>query len=81
MTSINQLKPIETETEHEIILKEIERLFDAKPGRSQAEKLENLLLLVESYEKEHYSLPQLSLIARFLYKLESRGLFPKWVSK
>ena len=81
MASFNKLKSIKNEEEYELILKEIERLFDAVPGTTQAEQLEVLINLVETYEEEHYSLPQPSLMARLLYKLESRRLFPQWIRK
>jgi HTH-type transcriptional regulator/antitoxin HigA len=74
-------KPIQTDTEYEAVLREIERLFDAEPGTTQAEQLESLVKLVETYEDEHYSIPKPSLMARLLYKLESRRFLPAWIRK
>jgi len=76
-----EIKSIHTDTEYEAALLEIERLFDAEPGTFEAEQLEALSKLVEAYEDEHYSIPQPGLITRLLYKLESRRIFPKWITK
>lgn len=81
MTDFLQPKPIETDAEYDSALQEIERLFNAEPGTPEAKKLETLSSLVEMYEDNNYSLPQPSLIARLLYKLESRSFFPNWIRK
>jgi HTH-type transcriptional regulator/antitoxin HigA len=44
------LKPIETETEYDRALLEIERLFDAPLGTPEGDRLEILATLVEAYE-------------------------------
>jgi HTH-type transcriptional regulator/antitoxin HigA len=68
----------QTVTEYEAALREIERLFDAVPGTPQAEQLETLSRFVEAYEDEHFPMPQPSLMAQYLYKLEKRRFLPKW---
>ena len=68
------IKPIRTEADYEAALKEIERLFDAKPGTAAADRLEVLTTLTEAYEETHYPIPLPDPIEGVLYHMESRGL-------
>jgi HTH-type transcriptional regulator/antitoxin HigA len=69
-----EIKPIKTDADYEAALVEIERLFDAKPGTVEADRLEVLTTLVEAYEEKHYSIPLPDPIEAILYHMESRGL-------
>jgi len=69
-----KIKPIRTEADYEAALKEIERLFDAKSGTEQADRLEVLTTLTEAYEEKHYAVPHPDPIEAILYHMESRGL-------
>ena len=69
-----EIEPIKTETDYETALKEIERLFDAKPGTPESDRLEILATLVEAYEDEHYAIPAPDPVEAILYYMESRGL-------
>jgi HTH-type transcriptional regulator/antitoxin HigA len=69
-----EIEPIKTETDYEAALKEIERLFDAKPGTPESDRLEILATLVEAYEDEHYAIPAPDPVEAILYYMESRGL-------
>ena len=69
-----KIKPIRTESDYEAALEEIERLFDAKPGTSEADRLEVLTTLTEAYEEKHYAIPLPDPIEAILYHMESRGL-------
>lgn len=68
------IRPIKTEADYEAVLKEIERLFDAKPGTVEADRLEVITTLVEAYEEKHYAIPLPDPIEAILYHMESRGL-------
>lgn len=68
------IRPIKTEADYETALKEIERLFDAKPGTAEADRLEVITTLMEAYEEKHYAIPLPDPIEAILYHLESRGL-------
>jgi HTH-type transcriptional regulator/antitoxin HigA len=76
-----KIKSLQTDTEYEAALREIERLFDAAPGTHQAEQLKKLSSLIETYEDKYFPIPKPSLMAQFLYKLESRRFLPKWINK
>jgi HTH-type transcriptional regulator/antitoxin HigA len=67
------LKPIKTEKDYQLAIKEIERLFDAQNNTEELEKLDILTTLVEAYEKENYPIEPPSPIAAILYYLESRN--------
>ena len=67
------LKPIKTEKDYQLAIKEIERLFDVQNNTEELEKLDILTTLVEAYEKEKYPIEPPSPIAAILYYLESRN--------
>ena len=69
-----EIKPIKTEADYEATLEKIERLFAAKPGTADADRLEVLTTLVEAYEGKHYAIPLPDPIEAILYHMESRGL-------
>ncbi len=69
-----EIKPIKTETDYDAALEEIERLFNAKPGTREADRLEVITTLTEAYEEKLYAIPLPDPIEAILYHLESRGL-------
>jgi len=69
-----EIKPIKTDKDYNNALKEIELLFDAKPGTAEGDRLEVLATLVEAYEDEHYAIPAPDPIEAINYYMESRGL-------
>ena len=50
------LKPIKTDADHDAALLEIERLWNAKEGTADGDRLEILVTLVEAYEDKHFAL-------------------------
>ncbi|MBI2830097.1 MAG: helix-turn-helix domain-containing protein [Chloroflexi bacterium] len=72
-----EVKPIKSETDYEEALAEIEKLFAAKPGTPEADRLEILTALVEDYEDQHHSIPLPHPVEAIFYYLESRGLTRK----
>jgi HTH-type transcriptional regulator/antitoxin HigA len=69
-----RIKPIRTETDYHLALKEIERIFDAAPGTREGDRLEILTTLVEAYEEKHFPIPLPDPIEAILYYMETRGL-------
>ena len=65
-------EPIKSEAAYTAALQEIERLWDAEPGTPESDTLENLVTLVEAYEKGRYDLPPPDPAAALEYFLESR---------
>lgn len=68
---------IRTEAEHRAALKRIDMLWDAPMKSPESDELEVLSLLVEAYEKEHITIPQLDPISLLLHVMEARGLTRK----
>jgi len=52
-----ELSPIQTGADHEAALLEIERLWDAKAGTADGDRLDILITMVEAYEEAHFSIP------------------------
>ena len=69
-----RIRPIKTEADYEAALKEVELLFDVKPGTPEADRLEVLTTLIEAYEGKHYSIPLPDPIEAIVYHMESHGL-------
>ena len=53
----NRLKPISSEAEYDEALVEVERLWEAKCGTPEGDRLDILVTLIEAYEDEHYPMP------------------------
>lgn len=69
-----EIKPIKTKRDYAAALKEVERLFDAKPGTADGDRLEVLTALISVYEEKHHSVPLPNPIEAIQYYMESRGL-------
>ena len=54
---IMKLKPIRSDLELDRALERIDELWGAKPGTAKGDELDVLMLLVESYEEEHFPIP------------------------
>jgi HTH-type transcriptional regulator / antitoxin HigA len=72
-----EIKPIKSEEDYQAALAEVERLFDAKAGSAEGDKLEILTTLIEAYEEEYYAIPQPDPVEAIIYHMESRGLSRK----
>jgi HTH-type transcriptional regulator/antitoxin HigA len=71
------IKPIRTQRDYKAALAEIERLFDAKPGTDDGDRLDVLATLVEAYEQQHHPILPPDPVEAILYFMESRGLTRK----
>ena len=48
------VKPLRTEKDYELALKQLEKVFDAPKGTSENDLAEVLVTLIDKYETEHY---------------------------
>ena len=69
-----EIKPVHTEQDHEQALRAIERLWGAKAGTREGDRLEVLVTLVEAYEREHQPIDPPDPIEAIRFRLEEQGL-------
>jgi len=72
-----KITPIKTKKDYQVALKEIEKIFDAKPNTPEGDKLDVLTTLVQAYEEIHYPVDLPDAAAALNYWMESRGLSRK----
>ena len=73
----SELKPIRTEADHERAMAEVERLWGAKDGTSEGDRLDVLVTLIEAYEKEVYPFDPPDPIEAIQFRMEQLGLTRK----
>ncbi|MGH7945501.1 MAG: helix-turn-helix domain-containing protein [Opitutaceae bacterium] len=71
------IRPIKSEAQYRTALREIERVWEAKPDTLESDRLDLLSILVEAFEREHYLIPPPDPIAAIEHCMESRGLTRK----
>jgi HTH-type transcriptional regulator / antitoxin HigA len=67
------LKPIKTKADHESALREIERLWGAKEGTPDGDRLDVLTILVEVYEEARFPIDIPDPIEAIKFRLEQQG--------
>ena len=72
-----QLKPIRTEADHEAALSEVERLWGAKSGTAEGDRLDILATLIDAYEAEQYPIDPSDPIEAIKFRMEQHGLTRK----
>ena len=68
------IKLIKTEPEYITALERIEELFDSIEGTVEADELDVLMLLVEAYEDQHYSMDLPDPVAAIKVRMEEEDL-------
>jgi len=71
------IKPIRNDSDHDKALGEIERLWAARPGTRDGDRLEVLITLVEAYERVHFPIDPPDPIEAIRFRLEQQGLEQK----
>src|SRR3990172_2124035 len=69
-----EIKPIHNEEQHRAALRDIERLWHAKPGTPQHDCLEVLATLVEDYEEKHHPVYPPDPVAAIRFRMEQLEL-------
>jgi HTH-type transcriptional regulator/antitoxin HigA len=72
-----EIKPIRTRADYGRALREIERLWGAKDGTPDGDRLDVLATLVEAYEQKHFPIHPPDPIEAIRFRLEQRGLDPR----
>jgi HTH-type transcriptional regulator/antitoxin HigA len=65
-----ELNPIKTGADHRAALQEIERLWDAKEGTADGNRLETLMTMVEAYEEAQFPMDIPEPIEAIRFRLE-----------
>jgi HTH-type transcriptional regulator/antitoxin HigA len=73
----DELKPIRTKADYEKALTEVERLWDAKSGTRDGDRLDVLATLIDAYEAEHYPIDPPDPIEAIKFRMEQQGLSRK----
>ena len=68
------LKPIKTIKDYKAAMKQIDALWNSKPGSAESDKLEVLAILVEDYEKKRFPISAPDPIAAIKFRMEQQGL-------
>jgi len=71
------LKPIRSELDYERALKEVERLWGAKSGTADGDRLDVLATLIETYEDSRYPMDLPDPIDAIKFRMEQQGLSRK----
>ena len=69
-----EIKPIRSETDCESALAEVERLWGAKIGTPDGDRLDVLITLIDAYEADHYPMDPPDPVEAILFRMEQQGL-------
>jgi HTH-type transcriptional regulator/antitoxin HigA len=74
---VGEVKPIRTKADYKKALAEVERLWGAKNGTLEGDRLDVLATLIDVYESEHYAMDQPDPIGAIKFRMEQQGLSRK----
>src|SRR5262245_42646269 len=69
-----EIKPIRTKRDYEAALKETERLWGARAGTPEGDRLDVLATLIDAHEAEHYPMDPPDPIEAIKFRMEQQGL-------
>jgi HTH-type transcriptional regulator/antitoxin HigA len=72
-----EVKPIRTEADYERAMAEVKRLWGAKLGTPDGDRLDVLATLIDVYENEHYPIDPPDPIEAIRFRMEQQGLTRK----
>jgi HTH-type transcriptional regulator/antitoxin HigA len=70
----NNVKPIRTKKDHEAALMEVGRLWGAKSGSLEGDRLDVLATLIDAYEAAHFPMDPPDPIEAIKFRMEQQGL-------
>ena len=73
----NELKPIRTKADYKRACAEVERLWGARHGTTDGDRLDVLATLLNAYEAEHYPMDPPDPIEAIKFRMEQQGLTRK----
>ena len=72
-----EVRPIRTEADHEAALAEVERLWGAKSGTPEGDRLDVLATLIDAYEAQHHPMDPPDPVEAIKFRMEQQGLTRK----
>lgn len=71
------IRPIRTEADFDLAMKEVARLWGAKTGSAEGDRLEVLATLIEAYEAVHHPIDPPDPVEAIKFRMEQMGLTRK----
>ena len=71
---MKNLKPIRTKADYEASLAEIKRLWGARSGTPEGDRLDILATLIDVYENDHYPMDPPDPIEAIKFRMEQQGI-------
>jgi len=69
-----KIRPIRNQRDHAQAMRELEKLWGARPGTTAADDLEVLVTLVDAYEAKHYPIDPPDPVDAIVFRLEQQGM-------
>ena len=73
----DELKPIRSAADYERALSDVERLWGARSGTPEGDRLDILATLIDVYEAEHYPMEAPDPVEAIQFRMEQQGLSRK----
>ena len=70
----SEVRPIRTDADHAAAMDEVERLWGAKSGTPDGDRLDVLATLIEAYELKHHQIDPPDPIEAIRFRMEQQGL-------
>jgi HTH-type transcriptional regulator/antitoxin HigA len=71
------IKPIRNDEDLHAAFKQLELVYQAQEGTSDADKMEILVTLIEAYERKHYPINVSDPVEAIKFRMEQQGLTSK----
>ena len=76
-STLSEVKPIRSEADYEKALAEVERLWGARSGTPEGDRLDVLATLIDAYESAHHPIDPPDPIEAIKFRMEQQGLTRK----
>ena len=72
-----KIQPIKNESQYDLALAEVDRLWGSEPDTPNGDKLDIWLMLVEKYEETHHPIAPPDPVAALLFRMDQMNLTRK----
>jgi HTH-type transcriptional regulator/antitoxin HigA len=69
-----EVKPIRSQRDHDAALKEVHRLWGAKAGTRDGDRLDVVATLIDAYEAQHHPMDPPDPVEAIIFRMEQQGL-------